>query len=113
MHSANGKGRNVRAHVQISGWVQGVLFRASTRDQARRLGVTGWVRNLYDGSVEGLFEGDEDAVSQLVTWCHHGPPGAHVRDVEVEWGEYSGKFDTFSIAYRAGPLLRGENDELF
>ena len=65
MRSANEKGRHVRAHVTISGWVQGVLFRSSTRDQARRLGVTGWVRNLYDGTVEGLFEGDEAAVSRL------------------------------------------------
>ena len=113
MRSANGKARNVRAHVRISGWVQGVFFRSSARDEARCLGVTGWVRNLYDGTVEGLFEGDEGSVSRLVTWCHHGPPGAHVRDVQVEWSEYSGKFDTFSIAYSAGSFLRGENNELF
>jgi acylphosphatase len=93
------KARNVRAHVTVSGMVQGVFFRASTRDKARRLGVTGWVRNLYDGRVECLVEGDEDAVSQLISWCRHGPPGAHVTDVEIEWGEYSGTFDTFFITH--------------
>jgi acylphosphatase len=113
MRSENEKKRNVRAHVTISGWVQGVLFRSSTREQARRLGVAGWVRNLYDGSVEGLFEGDEQAVSQLIRWCHHGPPGAQVQDVEVEWGEYSGKFDTFSITYSAGSPSGDGTEELF
>jgi acylphosphatase len=112
MRSENEKTRKVRAHVTISGWVQGVLFRSSTREQARRLGVTGWVRNLYDGSVEGLFEGDEQAVSQLIRWCHHGPPGAQVRDVEVEWDEYAGKFDTFSIAYSGGWSSRGKDEDL-
>ena len=102
MREPNGKARKVRANVKVSGIVQGVFFRAYTREKAVRLGVTGWVRNLYDGRVEGLFEGGEQAVSQLVTWCRKGPPGARVIDVEVEWGEYSGEFDTFFVERSAG-----------
>ncbi|MCK5558353.1 MAG: acylphosphatase [Candidatus Hydrogenedentes bacterium] len=102
MRDANEKVRKVRANVKISGIVQGVLFRAYTCENAVRLGVTGWVRNLYDGRVEGLFEGDQEAVSQLISWCHKGPPGARVTDVEVEWGEYSREFDTFLVARSAG-----------
>jgi acylphosphatase len=113
MPVANEEGRKVRARVRISGWVQGVFFRSSTRDKARSLDVTGWVRNLYDGAVEGLFEGDENAVSRLITWCHHGPPGARVKDVQVEWGEYSGEFDTFFIALSAGSFAHGEEDGLY
>ena len=113
MRDANEKTRRVRAHVKVSGWVQGVFFRSSTRDKARSLGVAGWVRNLYDGTVEVLIEGDADAVSRLIRWCHQGPPGARVQDVEVEWGDYSGKFDTFLIAGSASSSLTSENDELF
>jgi len=113
MRGADEKTRRVRAHVKISGWVQGVFFRSATRDKARSLGVTGWVRNLYDGTVEGLFEGNEGAVSRLIAWCHHGPPGARVQDVEVDWGDYSGKFDSFLIARSAGWPSHGGNDELF
>lgn len=113
MRGTDEKTRRVRAHVSISGWVQGVFFRSSTRDKARSLDVTGWVRNLYDGTVEVLIEGDADAVSRLIAWCHHGPPGARVAEVEVEWGEYSGKFDTFFIARSAGWSSHGGNDELF
>ncbi len=113
MRGTDGKTRKVRAHVSISGWVQGVFFRSSTRDKARSLSVTGWVRNLYDGTVEVLVEGDADAVSRLIAWCRQGPPGARVQDVEVEWGDYSGKFDTFFIAYSADSSLRSGTDELF
>ena len=113
MRESNKRLQNVRAHVKVSGWVQGVFFRTSTRDKARSLGVTGWVRNLYDGAVEGLFEGNEEAVSRLIAWCHRGPPGARVEDVEVKWGEYSGKFDTFLVTYSTGPSLRDEKSELF
>jgi len=113
MRGTDEKTRKVRAHVSISGWVQGVFFRSSTRDKARSLGVTGWVRNRYDGTVEVLMEGDADAVSRLIAWCHHGPPGARVADVDVEWDEYSGKFDTFFIAHSTGSSLRSGNDALF
>ncbi len=89
----------VRAKIRISGFVQGVFFRASTRDVARRLGLTGWVRNLPDGSVEALFEGEKEKVEEVVRWCHNGPPGASVTEVNEEWLEYKGEFSNFEIRY--------------
>lgn len=73
------------AHVYISGRVQGVFFRDSTRQQARAASVSGWVRNTDDGRVEAVFEGPRDAVQRIVQWCHSGPPHARVDDVQVEW----------------------------
>jgi len=75
----------VRAHVFVSGKVQGVYYRASTRDAAREAGVDGWVRNLRDGRVEAVFEGAEESVEALVEWCHEGSSAASVDDVEVEY----------------------------
>jgi acylphosphatase len=72
-----------RAHVFVSGTVQGVYFRATTRDTAREHDVDGWVRNLDDGRVEAVFEGPEDAVEALVEFCHEGPTAADVTDVAV------------------------------
>lgn len=69
--------------VTITGRVQGVFFRASCEQEARRLAVTGWVSNAPDGSVTGHFEGDADAVGALVDWCHDGPRHARVDRVEV------------------------------
>ena len=63
-------GEQTRAHVCVSGNVQGVFYRANTRDTARELGVDGWVRNLEDGRVEAVFEGPEPAVEELIDWCH-------------------------------------------
>lgn len=74
-----------RAHVYVDGTVQGVYFRANTRDEARRRGVDGWVRNLVDGRVEAVFEGDEEDVEAMVQWCHEGSPAASVESVEVEY----------------------------
>jgi acylphosphatase len=71
----------IRLRLQISGRVQGVWYRGATETEARRLGVDGWVRNLPDGSVEALIEGEPSAVRALADWCREGPPGAHVRDV--------------------------------
>ncbi len=88
-----------RAHVFIKGLVQGVFFRSSTRNEAKRLGVTGWVKNLWDGRVEAVFEGDEEKVKRMIEWCHHGPPGAHVTGVEVNWEEPTGEFSDFRIEY--------------
>lgn len=70
--------------VFVSGKVQGVFFRESTRREAERLGVAGWVRNLPDGRVEGLFAGPPAAVDDLVRWCRQGPPGARVDALAVE-----------------------------
>jgi acylphosphatase len=73
----------IRVRVVVAGRVQGVFFRASCAERARRLGVGGWVRNLPDGRVEAAFEGDPAAVRDLVGWCGHGPPGARVTGVET------------------------------
>ncbi len=72
-----------RRHVWVSGRVQGVWFRDGCAREAAALGVTGWVRNLADGRVEGVFEGEEGAVEAVVAWCRTGPPRAHVARVEV------------------------------
>ena len=90
---------NVRAHVFISGKVQGVFFRAHTRDEALKRDLKGWVRNLPDGRVEAVFEGEEENVKSMIEWCRQGPPLARVKNVEVKWEEYRGEFDTFSIVY--------------
>jgi acylphosphatase len=82
-----------RAHLLVSGRVQGVFFRSSAARTARRLGLSGWVRNLFDGRVEAVFEGDERAVAQAVDWARTGPEGAHVVDVSVEWTEPAGDAD--------------------
>jgi acylphosphatase len=82
-HMANVRVVVVRRRVVVSGRVQGVFFRVSCRDQARLLGVSGWVGNRPDGGVEGVFEGDRAAVDSLVGWCRNGPRGAHVTGVEV------------------------------
>lgn len=73
-----------RARVVVSGRVQGVGFRMATRERARSRGVAGHVRNLPDGTVEAVFEGDADAVDALIAWCSRGPSGARVDDVKVE-----------------------------
>ncbi|KXA93167.1 acylphosphatase [candidate division MSBL1 archaeon SCGC-AAA259E22] len=88
-----------RAHVYVSGRVQGVLFRATTRDEAWKRGVTGWVKNLADGRVESVFEGEEDKVEEMVDFCHEGPRAAQVDDVEVNWEEYRGEFSGFGVQY--------------
>jgi acylphosphatase len=73
----------VRAHVWVTGRVQGVWFREGCRVEAERAGISGWVRNLADGRVEAVFEGEAAAVERLVGWCRTGPPSARVRDLEV------------------------------
>ena len=88
-----------RAHVFISGEVQGVFFRYHTQEVAQRLGVRGWVRNTSDGRVEALFEGDKKALKEMLNFCHRGPPGAEVTDVEVKWEPYRGEFQGFEIRY--------------
>jgi acylphosphatase len=72
-----------RVHVIVRGYVQGVGFRASCARQAHALGVAGWVRNAWDGSVEALFEGEAAVVDAMVRWCHDGPPRAQVTGVEM------------------------------
>jgi len=89
----------VRAHVYISGEVQGVFFRAYTRDKARELELTGWVRNLYDGRVEAVFEGEKEKVEEMLRWCHEGSPYARVSDVEVHREAATGGYNSFDVRY--------------
>jgi acylphosphatase len=88
-----------RVHVLIEGRVQGVFFRAATRDEARARGLTGWVRNRPDGRVEAVFEGDKRVVENMLAWCHMGPPYSHVDHVEVEWQPYLGDLADFRVVY--------------
>jgi len=88
-----------RAHVFISGRVQGVFFRSSTRREAKRRGVNGWVRNLRDGRVEAIFEGEKGSVDSLIEFCKEGPPSAKVKDLDVTWEDYKGEFNDFRIRY--------------
>ena len=84
-----------RAHLWVSGRVQGVYFRQSTETRARELGLVGWVRNLPDGRVEAIAEGSEDALEAWVAFCHVGPPAARVEHVEIQWESPSGTFKQF------------------
>lgn len=80
----------IRAHVFVSGKVQGVAYRYSTVHQATNLGVNGWVRNLADERVEAVFEGSKEAVEEMLKWCKKGPPAAIVKNVAVDFEEPQG-----------------------
>ena len=88
-----------RAHLYISGRVQGVYYRAFVRNTVASLGLFGWVRNLYDGRVEALFEGDKGKIEQAIKDCYMGPSGARVDNVEVMWEDYKGDLKVFEILY--------------
>ena len=85
-------------NVIISGHVQGVWFRASTKQKANELGLTGWVRNTNDGAVEAVFEGEEEIVDKMINWCRHGPPMAKVEDIKLKRQKTIG-FKDFVIRY--------------
>ena len=89
----------IRTIVTVRGLVQGVAFRHHTVQQAHRLGVTGWVKNLHNGDVQGCFEGDEPSVQALVEWCHHGPSRARVDQVIIEREPFKGEFSDFDVLY--------------
>ncbi|MFW6457713.1 MAG: acylphosphatase [Planctomycetota bacterium] len=91
--------QQTRVEVVIHGRVQGVFFRSSTRDKARSVGVKGYVRNLPDGTVEAVFEGNKTDVEKIVSWYHNGPPSARVKSVDVNWTEPTGEFSSISIRY--------------
>jgi acylphosphatase len=86
-----------RVHLFISGRVQGVFFRARTRDEAKQRNLAGWVKNLYDGRVEAVLEGDDDDIQSMLTWCRTGPPHAVVTDVSVEGETFRGEFFDFTV----------------
>ncbi|HEY6584980.1 MAG TPA: acylphosphatase [Gaiellaceae bacterium] len=81
---------SARAHVVVTGRVQGVFFRAETRNRARSLGLGGWVRNNGDGSVEAVFEGPDERVESMLDWCRRGPAHADVENVQVDWEDPRG-----------------------
>ncbi|MBC8520591.1 MAG: acylphosphatase [Methanomicrobia archaeon] len=89
-----------RAHVVVKGRVQGVYFRYATRDEANMRGIKGWVRNMEDGKVEAVFEGEKGKVDEMIEYCHYGPPSAKVSSVKVTREEYTGEFKEFFIRYR-------------
>ena len=86
-----------RVHLFISGAVQGVFFRDSAKQVAQSIGITGYVRNLQDGRVELVAEGELDSVDKLVQWCHKGPPAAIVESVTIESEQFNGEFDLFDV----------------
>ncbi len=88
-----------RLHCTVRGIVQGVNFRASTRREAARLGLTGWVRNLDDGRVEVLADGDEPRLRELLAWLERGPSVARVDEVRSDWSEGTGGFESFTVRY--------------
>ncbi len=88
-----------RCHVHISGRVQGVYFRANACRQARAYGLTGWVRNLPDGRVEAVFEGERKKVEAMLAWCRTGTPPARVDHVEAEEKKAEGGFTSFDIVF--------------
>ena len=90
-------GEQERAHVYVSGQVQGVFFRDSTREMAELLGLAGWVRNLPDGRVEALFEGPSEDVREMVRWCREGPSHAEVEEIETEFDASRGDLTGFEV----------------
>ena len=95
----NGFQLKARAHVFVSGGVQGVFFRAETVEFAQDHQVTGWVRNLSDGRVEAVFEGEQENVEKAVEFCRRGPPGAYVRDLQVTWEDWKEEFREFRTTH--------------
>ena len=88
-----------RVKVIVKGIVQGVNFRYYSQRQAAKFNITGWVKNLPDGSVAGVFEGDEQDVEAMVQWCRRGPPSAHVTGLIAQPEEYRGEFSSFSVKF--------------
>ncbi len=89
----------IRAHIIVSGKVQGVFYRAETASKAKRLNITGWIRNLPDGRVEAVFEGESTEVEKMLAFCRRGPPNAYVVSLDVRRQEWKGEFDNFTVQY--------------
>ena len=90
---------NIRSHLIIEGRVQGVWFRDSTRKEAERLNITGWVKNRSDGAVEVVAEGSKEDVEKLRQWCNNGPPAAIVNNIREFKEYYTGEFKSFTITF--------------
>jgi acylphosphatase len=89
----------IHIHVMILGRVQGVWYRASTKQKAEELGLTGWVKNTADGNVEAIFEGEKSTVDEMIAWCRVGPPIAQVDDVKIIRKRVDGEFIGFTILH--------------
>ena len=87
----------IRAHVFIEGLVQGVFFRASTKEEAVTRGLLGWVKNNTDGTVEAVFEGKDADIHSMLEWCRVGPPDASVKSLNVNFEDFIGEFKEFSV----------------
>ena len=91
--------KRTRIHLFIKGRVQGVFFRESTRIKARQLEINGWVKNLNDGRIEAVFEGENEKIKKIIKWARHGPIISRVDDVEIKEEEYRDEFKNFEIRY--------------
>jgi len=89
----------VRVHLIVFGRVQGVFFRAETQKKAREFGITGWVKNLPDGRVEAVFEGERARVEEMLKWAKNGPSGATIDHLDAVWEGYQGKLQGFEVRY--------------
>ena len=89
----------LRVRIFVKGKVQGVFFRQALKTIAKKKNVFGWARNLKDGRVEALLEGEDVNVSAIVDWCHGGPANARVEDVEIKNEKYTGEFSKFEVLY--------------
>jgi acylphosphatase len=89
----------VQAMVRFYGIVQGVFFRANTKRKAKEMGINGYVRNMPNGSVEAVFEGDEDRIKEIIDWCSKNIGMARVTNVDVEYGNVKNEFENFEIMY--------------
>ncbi|MBS3055305.1 MAG: acylphosphatase [Candidatus Aenigmarchaeota archaeon] len=90
----------VRSHVLIKGSVQGVFFRMNVQELAKQIHISGWVKNLPDGNVEAVFEGEEKEVESIISFCRKGPIGSKVGDVVVKNENFTGEFKDFKIIYQ-------------
>jgi acylphosphatase len=86
-----------QVHLIVLGRVQGVFYRASCQEVAQRLGLTGWVKNLPDGSVEVLAQGEKEKIEKLIEWCKKGPPGAKVSGLKIDWQIIVQQISSFNI----------------
>ena len=90
---------NHRIRLFVTGKVQGVFFRQALKAKAKKNGITGWVRNLKDGRVEAIIEGDEESLATLVEWAHGGPANARVEDIEIHNERFVDEFHEFDVRY--------------
>jgi acylphosphatase len=86
-----------RSHIFVSGKVQGVFFRENTREKAAEFGLNGFIRNLQNGKVEAIFEGEKEKIEKIIQWIKKGPETTQVENIEINWQNYKGEFKNFEI----------------